>query len=49
LLHNVLYQDKGYEIAYLSGRSIAKPGDLEEWFEDFQTLGPRDPVRGFRR
>jgi hypothetical protein len=24
LLHDVLYQDKNYEIAYLSNRSIAK-------------------------
>jgi len=47
LLHDVLYQDKDYQIAYLSNRSIAKPGDLEEWFEDFQTPGPRDPGRGF--
>ena len=31
LLHDVLYQDKEYEIAYLSNRSIAKPGDLEGW------------------
>jgi hypothetical protein len=46
LLHDVLYQDKDYQIAYLSNRSIAKPGDLEEWFEDFQTPGPRDPGRG---
>jgi len=30
LLHGVLYQDKDYEIAHLSNRSIAKPGDLEE-------------------
>ena len=49
LLHDVLYQDKDYEIAYLSNRSIAKPGDLEEWFEDFQTPAPRDPERGFHR
>src|ERR1700704_4654347 len=41
LPHDVLYQDKDYEIAYLSNRSIAKPGDLEEWFEDFQTPPPR--------
>jgi hypothetical protein len=27
LLHDVLYQDKDYEIAYLSNRSIVKPGD----------------------
>ena len=46
LLHDVLYQDKDYEIAYLSDRSIAKPGDLEEWFEDFQTPAPRDPREG---
>ena len=44
LLHDVLYQDKDYEIAWLSNRSIAKPGDLEEWFEDFQTPAPRDPL-----
>ena len=49
LLHDVLYQDKDYEVAYLGNRSIAKPGDLEEWFEDFQTPAPRDPERGFRR
>ena len=49
LLHDVLYQDKDYEVAYLGNRSIAKPGDLEEWFEDFQTPAPRDPGRGFRR
>jgi hypothetical protein len=49
LLHDVLYQDKDYEIAYLGNRSIAKPGDLEEWFEDFQTPAPRDPERGFHR
>ena len=46
LLHHVLYQDKDYEIAYLSNRSIAKPGDLEQWFEDFQTPAPRDPREG---
>ena len=45
LLHDVLYQDKDHEIAYLSNRSIAKPGDLEEWFEDFQPPAPRDPER----
>jgi hypothetical protein len=44
LLHDVLYQDKDYEIACLSNPSIAKPGDLEEWFEDFQTPAPRDPA-----
>jgi hypothetical protein len=49
LLHDVLYQDKDYEIAYIGNRTIAKPGDLEEWFEDFQTPAPRDPERGFRR
>jgi len=49
LLQDVLYQDKDYEIAYLGDRSIAKPGDLEEWFEDFQTPAPRDPERGFHR
>jgi Protein of unknown function DUF86 len=49
LLHDVLYQDKDYEIAYLSNLGIAKPGDLEEWFEDFQTPAPRDPERGFHR
>ena len=49
LLHDVLYQDKDYEIAYLSNRGVAKPGDLEEWFEDFQTPAPRDPERGFHR
>ena len=49
LLHDVLYQDKDYEVAYLGNGSIAKPGDLEEWFEDFQTPAPRDPERGFRR
>ncbi|MGH9831140.1 MAG: hypothetical protein ACREDR_48675 [Blastocatellia bacterium] len=49
LLHGVLYQDKDNEIAYLSNRSIAKPGDLEEWFEDFQTPTLRDPERGFHR
>jgi hypothetical protein len=49
LLHDVLHQDKDYEIAYLGNRGIAKPGDLEEWFEDFQTPGPRDPERGFHR
>lgn len=49
LLHDVLYQDKDYEIAYLGNRSIAKPGDLEEWFEDFQTPAPRGPKRGFHR
>ena len=27
----VLYQDKDYEVAYLGNRSIAKPGDFEEW------------------
>jgi hypothetical protein len=27
----ILCQDKDYEVAYLSNRSIAKPGDLEEW------------------
>lgn len=32
LLHDVLYQDKNYEVAYLGNRSIAKPGDLEEWW-----------------
>jgi len=37
------------EVAYLGNRSIAKPGDLAEWFEDFQTPAPRDPERGFRR
>jgi hypothetical protein len=47
LLHDILYQDKDYEIAYLSNWSIAKPGDLEEWFEDFQTPAPTDPERGF--
>ena len=49
LLHDFLYQDKDYEVAYLGNRSIAKPGDLEEWFEDFQTPAPSDPERGFRR
>jgi hypothetical protein len=49
LLHDVLYQDKDYEIAFLSNPSIAKPDDLEEWFEDFQTPAPRDPGRGFHR
>lgn len=49
LLHDVLYQGKDYAVAYLGNRSIAKPGDLEEWFEDFQTPAPRDPERGFRR
>lgn len=49
LLHNVLYQDKDYELAYLTNRSIANPGDLEEWFEDFQTPAPRNPERGFHR
>jgi hypothetical protein len=46
LLHNVLYQDKDYEIAYLTNRGIANPGDLGKWFEDFQTPAPRDPERG---
>jgi hypothetical protein len=49
MLHDVLYQDKDYEIAYLGNRSVAKPDDLEEWFKDFQTPAPRDPQRGFRR
>lgn len=49
LLHDVLYQDKDYEIAYLGNRSIAKPGDLEGWFDDFQAPAPRDPERGFHR
>jgi hypothetical protein len=41
MLHDVLYQDKDYEVAYLGNRSIAKPGDLAEWFEDFQAPAPR--------
>jgi hypothetical protein len=49
LLHDFLGQDKDYEVVYLGSRRIAKPGDLEEWFEDFQTPAPRDPDRGFRR
>jgi hypothetical protein len=49
LLHNVLFQDKDYEVAYLSNSSTAKPGDLEEWFEDFQSPASRDPARGFHR
>jgi hypothetical protein len=36
-------QDKDYEIAYLSNDGIARPGDLEGWFEDFETPAPRDP------
>jgi hypothetical protein len=49
-LHSVLYQDKDYELAYLDTRaSVAKPGDLEEWFEDFSFPEPRDRDRGFRR
>lgn len=30
-LHDTLYQDKDYELAYLAGQvSVAKPGELEE-------------------
>ncbi len=32
LLHDVLYQDRDYEIVYLGNRSIAKPGDPQQWF-----------------
>jgi len=46
----------GYEIGMLDSvtyeeapRYRAKPGDLEEWFEDFRTPAPRDPEKGFRR
>jgi hypothetical protein len=49
-LQDILYQDKDYELAYLDSRSdIAKPGDLENWFEDFNQLGSRDRSRGFNR
>jgi hypothetical protein len=49
VLHDVLYQDTDYEYAYLRNRSIVKPGDLEKWFEDFQTPASRNPARGFHR
>ena len=49
-LHDTLYQDNDYELAYLDGQvSVAKPGELEEWFEDFNYPGSRSPGRGFRR
>jgi hypothetical protein len=48
-LHDTLYQDNDYEYAYLHGDTVAKPGDLEEWFTDFASPASRDPNRGFRR
>jgi hypothetical protein len=49
-LHDVLFQDKDYELTYLGATaSIARPGDLDDWFEDFNSPEPRNRGRGFRR
>ena len=45
-LHNDLFQDKDYEIAYLDNENVAGLGDLQEWFEDFRFPKPRGPDRG---
>jgi len=49
LLQSALFQDKDYEFAYLLNSTIAKPGELEEWFEYFNFPESRDPNRGFHR
>ncbi|MBO2458114.1 hypothetical protein [Actinomadura violacea] len=50
MLHDSLFEDKDYEYAYLAGRTtVAKPGDLDEWFEDFRSSAPRSKYRGFHR
>jgi hypothetical protein len=49
-LHDLLFQDKDYELAYLgTTASVARPGDLEDWFENFNYPEPRNRERGFRR
>ena len=49
LLHNALFQDKDYEVAYLDNTNPVEPGGLDRWFDDFGGSESRDPNRGFHR